>query len=126
MLSIGLRLRGFDVRLSANGPEAVEVYQSCGGSVDMVLLDVLMPVWDGVWTLSALRALDPGVSVCFLTGDSGRYTEQDLVGLSVQAVFHKPVILGRLADQLARMLNPERAAEVVTTAFRAADSTACP
>lgn len=120
-LGTGLRLQGFDVRLAASGPQAVEVYRSCGGSVDVVLLDVLMPVWDGVWTLTALRALDPRVQACFITGDSGRYTEQDLRDMGVRAVFHKPVNLGALADRLARMIDDpdrpeERSAEVSTMA----------
>lgn len=106
VLDVGLRHWGFDVRPAAGGPEAVEVYRACGGSVDLVLLDVLMPDRDGVWTLTALRAIDPGVQACFVTGDSGCYTEQDLLGLSARAVFHKPVNLGALAHQLARMIDP--------------------
>ena len=130
VLGIGLQHWGFDVRLSASGREAVEVYRSCGGYVDMVLLDVLMPDRDGVWTLSALRALDARVQACFVTGDCGRYTEQDLLDLSVRAVFHKPVNLGALADRLARMIDRDRpeagAAEVVTTTSRADGTAACP
>jgi two-component system OmpR family response regulator len=126
VLDIGLRRRGFDVRLSASGPEAVDVYRSSGGSIKMVLLDVLMPGRDGVWTLSALRSLDPRVQACFLTGDAGLYSEQELLDLRVQAVFHKPVNLGELADQLSRLMGRdgpgEEWASVVPTTSHAGGS----
>jgi DNA-binding NtrC family response regulator len=111
VLGRGLRHRGFDVRLAANGPHAVEVYGAHAGSMDMVLLDVLMPTQDGVWTLTALRALDPQVHACFMTGNSGRYTEQELLDFSGLAVFHKPIKLGQLADQLMRLIDLSRLRE---------------
>ena len=56
----------------------------------MVLLDVNMPGMDGPMTLAALRAVDPGLKCCFMSGGSIPYTLDDLVGMGVEGVLLKP------------------------------------
>lgn len=104
VLRAGLGHAGFAVWLAGDGREAVEVYRAHRPSVDLVLLDVRMPGWDGPDTLAALRESDPDVRICFMTGDAGRYTETDLLGLGALAVFRKPFRLGELADRLDQLM----------------------
>ena len=100
VVAAGLRHHGFAVWLAAGGREAVDHYRRHGGAIDVALLDVQMPGRDGPGTLADLRAFDPNVRACFMTGDAGRYTDQVLVGLGALAVFRKPLHLGRLAARL--------------------------
>ena len=67
-----------------------------------------MPGRDGVSTLAALRELDPQIRACFMTGDAGRYTEQNLLDLGALTVFRKPFCLGELAAQLVSLTTPDR------------------
>lgn len=106
MLRIGLHHYGFAVWLAGHGPEAVEVYRAHRPAIDLVLLDVRMPGWDGPTTLAALRDLDPHLKVCFMSGDPGRYGEPDLLGLGARAVFRKPFHLDELADRLGQLMSP--------------------
>src|SRR5438067_12967616 len=64
-----LRQEGFAVWLAADGWEAIDLYRSLRGSIDLVLLDVRMPGLDGPASLSALRGLNRRVRFCFLSGD---------------------------------------------------------
>ncbi|MDB5312372.1 MAG: hypothetical protein JWO38_6574 [Gemmataceae bacterium] len=98
LLGASMRHHGFAVWLAADGWEAVKIYQSHRPSIDVALLDVMMPGRDGPGTMAALRELDPQVRVCFMTGYAGRYTEQDL--LSLGALVQKPFRLGELAERL--------------------------
>lgn len=65
-----------------------------------------MPGRDGPETLAALRELDPHLRFCFMTGESGRYSDQDLLGLGALAVFHKPFTPGELVGPLTMITTP--------------------
>src|SRR3954447_24541136 len=57
LYAIGLNQRGFEVKLAANGAEAVERISS-GEKPDVILLDWLMPLMDGGEVLSRLQEKD--------------------------------------------------------------------
>jgi EAL domain-containing protein (putative c-di-GMP-specific phosphodiesterase class I)/DNA-binding NarL/FixJ family response regulator len=63
-----LRREGFETVLAANGREAIE--QIAGHRVDVLLLDVQMPVLDGIATLREIRADDRWrtMSIILMTG----------------------------------------------------------
>ena len=88
MLGTALRHHGFAVALAPSGAEAVRLFRA--GRADAVLCDVQMPGLDGPATLQALRALDPAVRCVFMSGHSGRYAAEDLLGLGAAAVLDKP------------------------------------
>ncbi|MDY3563561.1 response regulator [Gemmata sp. JC673] len=69
------------------------------------LLDVLMPGMDGPATLDALRACDPGIQCAFLTGNSGAYGPDELLGRGAVTVLAKPVTLTALGAALELVLS---------------------
>ena len=102
LLGLLLRGRGFEIWLAADGREAVELYRRHRGAIGVVPLDWRMPCLDGPAALRALRALDPAVRCCFLTGQLAA-GEEDLLGLGAAAVLQKPCDAGALADVLRRV-----------------------
>ena len=52
-LSKGLGEHGFVVDAAANGADAVDL--ASGSTYDLIILDIMMPVRDGWWTLTELR-----------------------------------------------------------------------
>ncbi len=106
LLDVGLRHHGFTVLPAASGAEAVEQWRRQPDAVAVVLLDVQMPGMDGPQTLRALRALAPDLPCCFMTGNPGRYLEQDLVALGVVHVFAKPFPLAEAAERLRQLTGP--------------------
>lgn len=79
---IGLVLRQFDnprILEAANGAEAVELYKL--HQPDLVLLDVNMPVLDGVQALTQIRAHDPESIVVMLTSLANRQTVEECARL---------------------------------------------
>jgi len=67
---------GYLVLLASNGLEALEMFLEASDHIDLVLLDMTMPVMDGEETLLALRAVDPDVRVLLTSG----YMEADTLG----------------------------------------------
>jgi two-component system cell cycle sensor histidine kinase/response regulator CckA len=64
----GLSSRGYTVLQAANGVEAIELFDKEGGSVDLVVSDVVMPEMDGPTLLKELRRRDPNVKFIFVSG----------------------------------------------------------
>jgi DNA-binding NtrC family response regulator len=106
LLEAGLRQQGYAVLLAATGEEALEVFQRQRGAIHLVLLDVRLPGRDGPATLAALQAVDAQVRCCFLTGDLGGYTEEDLRQRGALKVFYKPFDLPRLVQFVVQAGNP--------------------
>ncbi|MGI9590173.1 MAG: response regulator, partial [Myxococcota bacterium] len=61
-----LELRGYDVDTAEDGRRALALLEG-GAAPDAVLLDVMMPVWDGVETLAKIRELDESLPVIMLS-----------------------------------------------------------
>ncbi|MDP3894348.1 response regulator transcription factor [Nocardioides sp.] len=103
---------GYDVIRAWDGPEAVERFTD--GSPDLVLLDVMLPGFDGHEVCRRIQAVRP-VPVLMLTA---RDAEADvLVGLGVGAddYLTKPFRMRELVARVAALLRRvERAAELAT------------
>ena len=64
----GLASRGYSVLEAGNGIEAIEVFKSHSGKVDLVVSDVVMPEMDGPTLLKELRKLNPSLKIIFVSG----------------------------------------------------------
>jgi CheY-like chemotaxis protein len=87
---IGLVLKqcGSPTLLEAvNGRDAVEIYQR--ESPDLVLLDVNMPIQDGLQTLRELRQIDPNCVVVMLTSLANRQTIEEALQLGASNYIRK-------------------------------------
>jgi len=102
-LKIYLSAEGYGILTATNGQEAVELVQK--GSVHLVLLDVMMPVMDGIVATSRIREFS-NVPIILLTAKSE--TEDLVLGLNVGADDYvtKPFVpvevLARVRSQLRR------------------------
>ncbi len=64
----GLTSRGYTVLEAGNGVEAIEVIESRGGNVDLVVSDVVMPEMDGPTLAKELRTRNPNLKIIFVSG----------------------------------------------------------
>jgi DNA-binding response OmpR family regulator len=103
VLGVALGAHGFSVRLAGDGREGAAVYREHAATIDLVLLDVRMPGWDGPRTLAAIHAFAPRARCCFMSGDTGEYTERDLLALGASAVFQKPFRFGELIPHVRNL-----------------------
>jgi CheY-like chemotaxis protein len=103
-----LEFKGFDVIEAEDGQGAL-AYLLGGGEVNIVVLDLQMPVMDG-WAFRRAQRREPGVAhipvVVVSAADGNRFHELDAA-----AEFHKPVSLAALADCLHRICESQLNAE---------------
>jgi len=101
---------GIDVHAASSGAEALSVLRNDAWRPDAVLLDVMMPVMDGLATLAAIRALDghQHLPVIFMTArarkeDLDSYRRQGATGVIV-----KPFDPLHLAEDVRALIERRR------------------
>lgn len=100
---------GYGVRVAASGAEAIEVYRAESGDIDVVLLDMMMPVIDGFATVGELIDLDPGVKVIAVSGLVSKERVREVE--NVQVFLEKPYTAEKLLRTLHDVLTPESSVE---------------
>lgn len=118
-LNIYLSAQGYDTVLCANGQEALAAVAA--GGISLVLLDIMMPVMDGITVLSRIRQ-SSNVPVILLTAKSE--DTDKILGLDVGAddyitkPFNPMEVIARVKSQLRRYLQ-------LGSAVAAASSLSC-
>jgi len=87
---------------ASNGKDAIEIYQR--ESPDLVLLDVNMPIMDGIETLRALREIDPECLVVMLTSLVNRQTVAEVLELGAINYLRKDTPKEEISKALAAIL----------------------
>lgn len=95
--------QGFEV--ATNGVEAVEAYQRCPRQFSGILMDISMPVMDGLEATRRIRTYEhknelPVVPVLALTGLSSETTHREALESGVDVFLTKPVKFKTLREAL--------------------------
>ncbi len=90
LLGMALPIYGFRVRFASSGEKAIETFRQHRTTIDVILMDILMPGMDGPEALVEIRAMAPEIPVLFMTADSGDYSTQDLTVTSGYGIVAKP------------------------------------
>jgi len=87
---------------AANGQQAIAVYQQ--EKPDLVLLDINMPVMDGIETLKKLRELDPDCVVVMLTSLASRSHIETALALGAANYLRKDTPKEEIAKALSETI----------------------
>jgi len=101
---------GHEVDTACNGQEALEKIRT--NPPDCMLLDMLMPIMDGVQVLEQLESQGVKIPVIVLTADVQEWLKDRCLELGVKAFLNKPV----KQDQLRQALENIFSASVPTEA----------
>ena len=88
---------GFDVVVTSSGTAAIALMEQ--GSVDVAILDVLMPGMSGDVIAERLRRISPDLPVLLMTGS---YGDQFVAGVPAP-VLHKPFSAEELVAAVERL-----------------------
>jgi two-component system OmpR family response regulator len=113
LLSAALRLTGFDVRVAADGREALAA--AAEFEPDLVVLDVMLPDLDGFEVAQRLRASDQPVPVLFLTARDA--VDDRISGLAVGGDDYvtKPFSLEEVVLRIRAILRRSATAKTAST-----------
>ena len=93
---------------AANGEEGLAAAAS--ETPDLIILDITMPVMDGVTMLGKLKenASLKGIPVIMLTAESGRETVTAIARLGVRDYLVKPFNDAQLIEKVSRIISLEK------------------
>ena len=84
-----------------NGKEAFELYKR--HRPDFVLLDYLMPQYDGKYAIEKIQEFDPHVKIILV---SGSYLENRTLGDTVKAIIKKPIEVSDVLSVINKIILP--------------------
>lgn len=99
---------GWTLTIAGNGKEAVERVVN-DGPYDVILMDIRMPVMDGVAATKAIKALAPekaSTPIIALTANTGDDSEAEYREHGVAAIVGKPIDAARLNAAIEQSLKP--------------------
>jgi CheY-like chemotaxis protein len=99
---LGCRVTSFQ-----HGGQAVSFYERSFDVVDLVILDMVMPVMNGRETFEALHRINPGIKALLTSGYSVDEDAQAALRNGAKAFIHKPYDSAALAKKIVEVLEDE-------------------
>lgn len=99
-----LKNLGYTVILAENGQEAVAIYEQQNREIDLILLDMVMPVMDGRETLHKLIAINPDAKVIISSGYTKNISIPDMFSQGLVGSISKPFSQYELSVLIAEVL----------------------
>jgi PAS domain S-box-containing protein len=95
---------GHQVIVARKGKEAVDIYRKEKDKIDLVILDMIMPEWDGGKTFDELTKINPDVKVLLSSGYSVNGLAQSILDRGCKGFIQKPFSMNELSQQIRKAL----------------------
>lgn len=102
LISVGLRMAGWDVKSAGDGPSGLSIARDW--RPDVLVLDIMMPGFDGVELLTRIRKIYPNIPCLFLTAKDS--VDDRIIGLAAGADDYvtKPFSMEEVMIRLHRLV----------------------
>ena len=107
MLIEMLNAGSHEVLESENGRSAVELYRQLWTTIDLVILDMIMPEMNGPDTLQAMKKINPNVKALLSTGFSLNTDVQTVLDEGILGFIQKPFTPDELLTLIAKVIRKE-------------------
>ena len=96
---------GYEVLIAENGKEAVEIYEKNMEKIDMVMLDIIMPVMDGGETYDKLKEINPDIKVLLSSGYGINGQATEILDRGCNSFIQKPFNMRALSKKIRDILD---------------------
>ena len=97
--------RNYQIVRAKNGQEAVAAVEK--GGIDLVLMDVKMPIKDGLQATAEIKASHPDLPIIALTANAFDSDRQLAIEAGCDVFLSKPVSSEKCLNSIARLLGEE-------------------
>ncbi|MBL4623470.1 MAG: response regulator [Immundisolibacteraceae bacterium] len=103
LLKEALSLEGYRIRTVANGSDALKILQQFP-NCNLLLLDLVMPGWNGEQTLEQLRNYSPDLPAVIMTGHDKDGCLPALKQLGINGFIEKPFLISEILQITCQFL----------------------
>ena len=96
---------GYNTILAKNGKEAVEIFQNENANIDLIILDMIMPVMDGLTAYENLKEINANVKVILSSGYSITDNIKEIVAKGCDEFIQKPFTLSQISRVTRELLD---------------------
>ncbi|NPU83019.1 MAG: PAS domain S-box protein [Syntrophaceae bacterium] len=102
-----LEFLGYTVITAQNGQEAIDAYRRKGQTIDLILMDMIMPGISGSEAIDALVAIDPSVRIVLASGYSLNGLAGEIMDRGCRAFIQKPYNMNELSRTIADVIRSD-------------------
>jgi len=100
-----LEYLGYEVLTAKDGKKAIELYKENRDRIDMVLLDMVMPVTGGGESFDRMKEMNPEVKVLLSSGYSIDGEAKEIIKRGCNGFIQKPFTMEKLSNQIKSILD---------------------
>ena len=98
---------GYTVYTAASGTEALALYTGKKGGIDLIMLDMIMPVMSGRETYGRMKEISPDIRVILCSGYSIDGDAQKIMDRGCNGFIQKPFNLPTLSQKIREVLDKD-------------------
>ncbi len=102
-----LEAYNYQVLTASNGVEALKLYVQYQEQIKVVLLDIMMPVMDGIDTIASLQQLNTNVKIIAISGLMSNEKIAEATGHGVEGFLPKPCTAKELLSAIDAVIKPK-------------------
>jgi len=103
-----LEQSGFKVSLADNGQEGVDFFLNNQNNIDLILMDLHMPVMNGLEATVLIRKTDGDIPIIAMTADAISGVEQRCKEAGIDYYISKPFEPEQFVETIVKVINPEK------------------
>ena len=96
---------GYQVIVAESGMEAIQLYELKSNKIDIVILDMIMPVMGGAETYKHLKEINPDIKVLFSSGYNLEDGSSEILNLGSNGFIQKPYKFGKLSQKVRAIID---------------------
>lgn len=100
-----LQSMGYEVLEAGNGDEALALFENYHHQFDLVILDLTMPVMDGMMTFEKLREKKPQLKVILITGFDALWDLNTIISQPNVLFLKKPYTVDDLLETIQKFFS---------------------
>ncbi len=101
-----LEIMGYHMIEAKHGREAVQIFQEKGNEIDLILMDLTMPVMGGVSAAERIRSISAKAKIIFVTGyDKDSTMNGDGLPAVGECILEKPYTMNKLHQMIQKQLS---------------------
>ena len=104
MLKEVLEMNGYHVYTAANGQEGIDIFKKHAPQIDLIILDMVMPVMDGKQAFQEIQKLKKDQKVIIISGYAKKEDLREILDKGALAFMSKPFQIDSIVEKVTKFV----------------------